>query len=115
MLRNYETVFIMNPVLSDDQVRETVSKFETLLKDNGAEIVSSESWGLKKMAYAIQKKKSGFYHLTEFKASGEVIAKLETEFRRDERVMRFLTMHLDKHAAAWAEKRRSRVSNKKTA
>ena len=115
MLRNYETVFIMNPVLSEDQVRETVSKFEALLKENGAEIVSSESWGLKKMAYAIQKKKSGFYHLVEFKAAGEVIAKLETEFRRDERIMRFLTMHLDKHAVAWADKRRAKLSNKKNA
>ena len=111
-MNNYETVFILNPVLSDTQIEETVKKFEDFLKKNGAKMVAKENWGLKKLAYAIQHKKSGFYHLFEFTAAGEVIAPYEQEFRRDERVMRFLTVKLDKHAIEWAEKRRTRLKAK---
>lgn len=114
-MNNYETVFILNPVLSDEQIKETVQKFEGFLKDKGAKIVAKEDWGLKKLAYTIQNKKSGFYHLLEFQADGAVINDYETEFKRDERVMRFLTVKLDKHAIEWAEKRRSRMSKKQTA
>ena len=109
---HYETVFILNPVLSDTQVKETVKKFEDFLISRGAEFVSKEDWGLKKLAYPIQNKKSGFYHLFEFKVNGEVINPYEVEFRRDERVMRFLTVKLDKHAVAWAEKRRNKLNQK---
>jgi len=109
----YETVFIMNPVLSDDQVKETVQKFEDFLKARGAEIINKEFWGLKKLAYPIQKKKSGFYHLMEFKVDGQMISELEVEYRRDERLMRFLTIKLEKHAIAYAEKRRKKLSNAK--
>ena len=112
-MNHYETVFILNPVLSDIQVKETVSKFEDLLTSRGAEMVSKEDWGLKKMAYEIQHKKSGFYHLFEFKVSGEVLIAFETEFRRDERVMRFLTVSLDKHAISWAERRRTKLKSTK--
>ena len=107
-MNHYETVFILNPVLSDVQIEETVKKFEDFLIKNGAKIVAKENWGLKKLAYPIQNKKSGFYHLFEFTNSGEVVTPYEQEFRRDERVMRFLTVKLDKHATAWAEKRRTR-------
>ncbi len=113
-MSNYETVFILNPVLSDTQIEETVKKFEGFLTKNGAKMVSKENWGLKKLAYPIQNKKSGFYHLFEFTSDGAVINPYEQEFRRDERVMRFLTVKLDKHAVAWAEKRRTRL-NEKTA
>ncbi|MBC9797887.1 30S ribosomal protein S6 [Sinomicrobium weinanense] len=111
-MNHYETVFILNPVLSDTQVKETVKKFEDFLTSRGAEFVSKEDWGLKKLAYPIQHKKSGFYHLFEFKVAGEVLAAYETEFRRDERVMRYLTVSLDKHAIAWAEKRRNKLNQK---
>ncbi|MBD1261192.1 30S ribosomal protein S6 [Maribacter polysiphoniae] len=111
-MNNYETVFILNPVLSDVQIEETVKKFEDFLIKNDAKMVSKENWGLKKLAYPIQNKKSGFYHLFEFKAPGEVVAPYEQEFRRDERVMRFLTVKLDKHAIEWAEKRRTRLKSK---
>ncbi|MRH99904.1 30S ribosomal protein S6 [Kriegella sp. EG-1] len=113
-MNNYETVFILNPVLSDTQIEETVKKFEDFIKKNGGKMVSKENWGLKKLAYAIQHKKSGFYHLFEFTAPGELILPYEQEFRRDERVMRFLTVKLDKHAVAWAEKRRTRLKTAKT-
>ncbi|MEO9893410.1 30S ribosomal protein S6 [Aurantibacter sp.] len=112
-MNNYETVFILNPVLSDTQIEETVKKFEDFVKKNGGKMVSKENWGLKKLAYAIQHKKSGFYHLFEFTAPGELILPYEQEFRRDERVMRFLTVKLDKHAVAWAEKRRTRLKTSK--
>ena len=111
-MKNYETVFILNPVLSDVQVKETVSKFEDFLTSKGAQMVSKEDWGLKKLAYEIQNKKSGFYHLFEFKAPAELLIAFETEFRRDERVMRFLTVALDKHAVAWAERRREKLKTK---
>ena len=113
MLKNYETVFIMNPVLSEEQTKETVSKFTTFLKDRGAELVNEEFWGLRKLAYPIQKKKSGFYYMLEFKSEGSVINDFEVEFRRDERIMRFLTVAQDKHAVAYAEKRRTAKSNAK--
>ncbi len=111
-MKHYESVFILNPVLSEQQVKETVSKFESFLTSRGAEMVSKEDWGLKKLAYEIQHKKSGFYHLFEFTAPGDIISEYETEFRRDERVMRFLTVALDKHAVSWAERRREKLKAK---
>ena len=112
-MNQYETVFILTPVLSDDQTKETVAKFKKILTDNGAEILNEEAWGLKKMAYAIDKKSTGFYNLVEFKAEPSVIKKRETGFRRDEKVIRFLTVKLDKYAAAYAEKRRAKYATKK--
>ncbi|MCB0466105.1 MAG: 30S ribosomal protein S6 [Aequorivita sp.] len=108
-MNHYETVFILNPVLSEDQIKETVKKYEDLLVSKGAKMISKENWGLKKLAYPIQNKKSGFYHLFEYTVDGEVVHELETEFKRDERFMRYLTVSLDKHAIAWAEKRRNRT------
>ncbi|MDP2424684.1 MAG: 30S ribosomal protein S6 [Bacteroidales bacterium] len=107
MLRQYETVFIMTPVLSDDQMKEAVSKFQTFLTDKGAEIIFENNWGLRKMAYPIQKKSTGFYYLIEFKAEGNVVADLEVAYKRDERILRFMTVALDKHAIAYNEKRRN--------
>ncbi|MDT0678059.1 30S ribosomal protein S6 [Autumnicola musiva] len=111
-MNHYETVFILNPVLSDEQIKETVKKYEEFLVSKGAKMISKEDWGLKKLAYPIQHKKSGFYHLFEYTAPGETIEPLELAFRRDERMMRYLTVRLDKHAIAWAEKRRKRIQEK---
>ena len=102
----YETVFILTPVLSDDQMKEAVAKFTDVLKSEGAEIISEENWGLRKLAYPIEKKSTGFYNLVEFKGEPTIVKKLETAFRRDERVIRFLTFRLDKYAQEYAEKRR---------
>ena len=110
MLNQYETVFIATPVLSESQMKEAVKKFKKVITDNKGEIVHEEDWGLKKLAYPIQKKSTGFYHLVEFRAEPEVIAKLETEFRRDERIIRFLTMKMEKYAVAYSEKKRARKS-----
>ena len=111
-MNHYETVFILNPVLSEDQVKEAVQKYADIITSNKGELVEKEDWGLKKFAYTIQNKKSGFYHLFDFTAAPKVVHALELEFRRDERVMRFLTVKLDKHAEAWAEKRRERLTAK---
>jgi small subunit ribosomal protein S6 len=107
MLNHDETVFIMTPVLSDEQMKETVKKFEKILLDKGAEIVHQENWGLRKLEYPIAKKTSGFYHLFEFVAEGSVVKEFELQYRRDEKVMRYLTVAMDKHAIAYAEKRRN--------
>ena len=111
-MNHYKAVFILNPVLSDDQVKETVKKFEDHLTKQGAQIVSTEKWGLKKLAYPIQNKQSGFYNLIDFKAPSAVIDSFEVELRRDERIMRYLNVKLDKFADAWSVKRRERNPKK---
>ncbi|MBQ9218141.1 MAG: 30S ribosomal protein S6 [Muribaculaceae bacterium] len=106
-MNKYETVFILTPVLSDAQMKEAVDKFKKVLTDAESTIVNEENWGLRKLAYPIQKKTTGFYNLLEFEADPTVVAKLETAFRRDEKVIRFLTFRLDKYAAEYAVKRRN--------
>ena len=109
-MNQYETVFILTPVLSDEQMKEAVKKYEDQLTGAGAEIIHEENWGMKKLAYPIQKNTTGFYQLVEYKAEGNVIADVETELKRDERVLRFLTVKLDKHAIAYNEKRRKKAA-----
>ena len=106
-MNQYETVFILTPVLSDAQMKETVVKFTGDLTNAGAEIISEENWGLKKLAYPIQKKTTGFYELIEFNAAPEIIKTLEIAYRRDEKVLRYLTVKMEKYAAEYAAKRRS--------
>ena len=106
-MNQYETVFILTPVLSDEPMKEAVEKFKGVLTGCGAEIISEENWGLKKLAYPIEKKSTGFYELIEFKANPEEIKNLEIAYRRDERVLRFLTVKMEKYAAEYAEKRRN--------
>jgi small subunit ribosomal protein S6 len=113
MLNQYETVFISTPVLSEVQMKEAVEKFKTVITDNGGEIVQEENWGLKKLAYPIQKKSTGFYYMFEYRAQGELVEKLELQFRRDERVIRFLTMKMDKYAVEYSEKKKARKETKK--
>ena len=107
MLNHYETVFILTPVLSDVQMKEAVEKFKAVLTESGATITNEENWGLRKLAYPIQKKSTGFYSLLQFDAEPSVIANLELQFRRDERVLRFLSFRLDKYAYEYAEKRKN--------
>ena len=111
-MNHYETVFILNPVLSEEQIKETVKKYEDILVSKGAKMISKEDWGLKKLAYPIQHKKSGFYHLFEFTAPGEAIELYELEFRRDERIMRFLCIKLDKYGVKYNEDKRNGLIGK---
>ena len=106
-MNHYETVFILTPVLSDAQMKEAVEKFKAVLTKNGAEIVNEENWGLRKLAYPIQHKSTGFYTLSEFDGEPTIVKQLETAFRRDAKVLRFLVFRLDKNAAEYAAKRRS--------
>ncbi len=106
-MNQYETVFILTPVLSDQQMKEAVEKYQTYLTEQGAEIINVENWGLKKLAYNIEKKSTGFYVMIEFKAEPTVIAPMELQMRRDERVIRYLTVKNEKYAAQYAEKRRN--------
>ena len=111
-MNSYETVFILTPVLSDEQMKEAVEKFKDVLQQNGAEVVNEETWGLRKLAYPIQKKSTGFYCLLEFKGEPTIVKKLDVAFRRDDRVIRFLTFRLDKYAQEYAEKRRNLRASK---
>jgi small subunit ribosomal protein S6 len=111
-MKNYETVFILTPVLSDVQMKDAVDKFRNVLKEHEAEIVHEENWGLRKLAYPIHHKSTGFYHLIEFKASPKIVAALELEYKRDEKVLRYLTTSLDKYAVEYNEKRKRGEFNK---
>ena len=115
MLKQYETVIIATPVLSEQQMKEAVAKYTQLIADNGGEVVYEENWGLKQLAYPIQHKTSGFYYLIQFKAEPSFIETLETQYFRDERIIRYLTVALDKHAVAYAAKRRENKAAKAAA
>ncbi|MFN8241096.1 MAG: 30S ribosomal protein S6 [Bacteroidales bacterium] len=112
MLNHYETVFIATPVLSENQMKEAVQKFKKVIAENSGDILHEENWGLRKLAYPIQKKSTGFYYLIEFKGPGEIIEKLEVQYRRDERIIRFLTFRMDKFAVEYAEKKRKQREEK---
>ena len=115
MLKQYETVFIATPVLSDAQMKEAVAKYTKLITDNGGEVVYEENWGLRQLAYPIQHKTSGFYYLIQFKSEPSFVQTLETQYFRDERIIRYLTVALDKNAAAYAQKRRENKAAKAAA
>ncbi|MEY3084393.1 MAG: hypothetical protein RL037_573 [Bacteroidota bacterium] len=108
-MNSYETVFILTPVLSDDQAKEAVQKFEGEIKAFGAKIKHTENWGLRKLAYPIQKKSTGFYFLVEFESDGKVVADYELMMKRDERVLRFLTVKMDADHIPYSEKRRAKA------
>jgi small subunit ribosomal protein S6 len=114
-MNSYETVFILTPVLSEEQAKEAVQKFESQISSLGGKVKHSESWGLRKLAYPIQKKSTGFYFLTEFQAPGSAIGELEVAYKRDERVMRFLSVRMDADHITYAESRRKRLGAKKSA
>ena len=113
MLNQYETVFIATPVLSENQMKEAVQKFKRIITENEGEIVHEENWGLKKLAYPIQKKSTGFYYLIEFTGPGSLIEDLEVQYRRDERIIRFLTFKMEKFAVEYAEKKRRQKEKEK--
>ena len=111
-MNNYETMLILNPVLSEEQVKESMSTFKSILTSLKAEFISEELWGLKKMKYSIQNRKTGFYVLFEYKTSPETISKIELDLKRDERIMRFMTVKQDKHAVDYSLKRREKLTSK---
>src|SRR5271157_1479236 len=106
MIRQYETIIINSPLVTETILKESIARFKQFLQGGGAEIIHEEEWGLKKLAYPIKRKNTGYYHLYEYKANAELIGKLETEFNRDEKILRYLTVSLDKYAIEYNEKRR---------
>ena len=111
-MSNYEIVYILNPVLSEKQIEDVTKKIKTLLASRKGKVVNHENWGLKSLSYPIGNKNSGFYNLIEFTVEGSIISDFEVELRRDESIMRYLIVKLDKDALDWAEKRRKRVKVK---
>ena len=112
-MNHYETVFILTPVLSEQQTKDTVEKFKQVLTENGATIVREDAWGVRKLAYPIQNKNTGFYQIFEFTAAPTIVAKLELEYKRDEKVIRYLTTVLDKHAIEYNDRKRKGLVGKK--
>ena len=113
MQKQYETVFIITPLLTQDQMKEVAGKYRGYLSSQGAEIVHEENWGLRKLAYPIKKKSTGFYHLIEFKADPSIITRFELEFRRDEQILRYLTVAEDNNMIEYNAKRaKGEVGNK---
>ena len=106
-MRHYETVFILSPILSSDQIKASIDKYRSFLVERNATIAHEEEIGLKPLAYPIKHKKSGVYHLIEFVSDPSLIKELEITYARDEEVLRFLTFALDKHALAHNMVRRS--------
>jgi small subunit ribosomal protein S6 len=108
-MNNYELMVIFTPVLSDDEFKNAQRKFTTLVTDNGGQIVSENPWGLKSLAYPIQKKTTGLYWVAEFTASSDFNEKLKIQLLRDESVLRHMTTKLDKYAVEYNAKKRSGV------
>lgn len=106
-MNQYETTFIVTPVLTDEGLKETISSYAGFLKSNGAEIIEEDNWGLKKLAYPIKKKTTGIYHHIEFRANPSLIEKLEISLKRDENIMRFLTVRCDKYAIKYNDDKRA--------
>ena len=114
-MNNFEATLLISPDLTVKKIESIEKLFEKNVKSFGCSIIAKENWGLKKFAYPIQNKKSGFYHLIEYQGSVGVSKNIELEFRRDERFMRYLTVKLEKHALDWSEKRRKKLKEKSKA
>ena len=103
-MRNYEVNFIVDPVLSGEEIKATAKVYKSLLTDGGSKIVHIDEMGLKQLRYPINKRSSGVYYCIEFSCdNGEIIPSLELAFRRDERIMRFLTVKLDRYGVKFNE------------
>lgn len=113
-MRQYETTFIVAPVLSDGEIKKAAESYEKLLKKEGCEIVHVDNIGLRQLAYPIKKHNSGVYYTIEYTVeTGEVIDKLELAFRRDERILRFLTVKLDKYGIQYNADKRAGIISKR--
>lgn len=102
----YETTFILNPELSEGEHKKAVDDIIQLIKDNDGTVHNIERWGMRRLAYPIEKKTNGYYAFIEFQVFGDFITRLEREFRYSENVLRYLTVKLDKHSLAFNKKRR---------
>ncbi len=107
-MRHFEVTFIVDPVLSSDEVKSTAKTYQDILTNEGAKIIHVDEIGLKPLAYTINKRSTGVYYCIEFAAeAGTFIDKFELGLKRDERIMRFLTVRLDKYGIKYNEDKRS--------
>jgi small subunit ribosomal protein S6 len=114
-MRNYEVTFIIDPVLSGDELKSTAQKYITYLEEHGASIVHIDEMGLRPLAYTINKRSSGIYYCIEFSmADGTEIDKFELNLRRNESILRFLTVSLDKFGVKYNADKRAGLIGKKT-
>lgn len=113
-MRNYEVTFIVDPVLSGDEIKATAQTYVDLLKNEGCNIVHVDEMGLRQLAYTINKRQSGVYYCIEFEtAAGEFLSNMELSLRRDERIMRFLTVALDQYGVKYNDDKRKGLIGKK--
>jgi small subunit ribosomal protein S6 len=113
-LQSYELMMIFTPVLADDDFKAAQKKLIDYIKENGGEIVNSNAWGLRSLAYPIRKKTTGLYWVAEYNAPVDTNAKLEIQMNRDENIMRHMITRLDKYAVEYNAKRRNRNTETKT-
>ena len=107
-LQNYELMLIFTPVLAEDDFRNAQKKFTDFITENGGEIVNSNPWGLRSLAYPIQKKTTGLYWVLEYQAPADVNHKMEVQMNRDENVMRHMITRLDKYAVQYNARKRNK-------
>jgi len=112
-MSNYETVIIFSPLLSEDDVKKSIKHYLKFLSDNKATIVEENYWGLKSMAYQINGKSNGIYFVTEFTSETDLVAKFEVELKRDETILRFMTIKLDKFAMDYNDRKRKGLIGRK--
>ena len=108
---NYELMVIFTPVLSEEEYKAAQNKFSTLVTENAGEVVHEKAWGLKSLAYAIQKKTTGLYWVLEYKAPTDFNEKLKTQLLRDESVLRHMFTALDKYAVEYNAKKSNGVKS----
>jgi len=108
-MNNYEMMVIFTPVLSNDDFKAQQKKYTSFITENGGKIVAENAWGLKSLAYPIQKKTTGLYWVLEFIAPSDFNEKLKIQLLRDESVLRHMITKLDKYAVEYNQKKRSGV------
>jgi small subunit ribosomal protein S6 len=115
-MNQYEVTFIVDPVLSGDEIKATAQTYIDFVTNNDCKIVNVDEMGLRQLTYPINRRTSGIYYCVEFQTpTGEVIDKLELAFRRDENIMRFLSVRLDKYGVKFNEDKRNGLIGKKKA
>jgi small subunit ribosomal protein S6 len=113
-MTNYEVTFIVDPVLSGDEISATAQTYIELLKNEGSNIVHVNELGLRPLAYEINRRQSGVYYCVEFEVEkGDFLTNMELSLRRDERIMRFLTVRLDKYGVKYNADKRSGLIGKR--
>lgn len=114
-MRHYEVTFIVDPVLSGDEVKATAEHIQKDLKHFGASIISADEIGLRQLAYPINKRSTGVYYCFEFTTeAADWLAKFELNMKRNERLLRFLTVKLDKYGVKYNDdKRNGRIGARK--